>query len=91
MCDEREHSESKFYYPDKLSNFFSSEDFPASGVLLQRSDEATEEKAVFDTLLAGRSTVAKETQKNLTCIFICDYTSALWLICNLPADEREAK
>lgn len=63
MCDEREHSESKFYYPDKLSYFFSSEDFPASGVLLQRRDEATEEKAVFDTLLAGRSTVAKETQK----------------------------
>ncbi|XP_020621377.1 uncharacterized protein LOC110059043 [Orbicella faveolata] len=29
-----------------------SEDFPSSGVLLQRSDEATEEKAVFDTFLA---------------------------------------
>lgn len=57
--------------------FFSSEDFPASGVLLQRSDEATEEKAVFDTLLAGSSTVAKETKKKRNLHFFCDYTSAL--------------
>ena len=43
--------------------FLSSEDFPSSGVLLQRSDEATEEKAVLDTFLAGRSLVAKRNQQ----------------------------
>jgi len=49
--------------------FFSSEDFPSSGVLLQRSDEATEEKAVFDTFLAGRSPAARETEKTFHLFF----------------------
>ena len=40
-------------------SFLSSEDFPASGVLLQRSDEAPEEKGVLDTRLAGGFLVAR--------------------------------
>lgn len=44
----------------------SSEDFPSSGVLLQRSDEATEEKAVFDTYLAGRTLACKKNKNNCT-------------------------
>lgn len=47
----------------------SSEDFPSSGVLLQRSDEATEEKAVFDTYLAGRSLACKKTKTTTRCTF----------------------
>ena len=38
-----------------LGFFLFSEDFPSSGVLLQRGDEPPVDKGVFDTRLAGGS------------------------------------